>query len=189
MRLEGKSVILIPMNMDHLEDLWNAANSSAIWTFMATKIGSKDELAVSMHTAILEADKGLQMPFTVIHKDTKEVIGSTRFIDISLTNKSLEIGWTWYNPAVWRTKVNTECKYLLFELAFESMGIRRIQLKTDLRNTRSQQAIERLGALREGVMRKDRVLSDGYVRNTVLYSVLDEEWPAVKQNLLKKLNT
>jgi N-acetyltransferase len=185
--LQGESVTLVPIRMDHVAGLWEAAKPEEIWTYMATKVRSQAEIEQMINTAISEREKGTQYAFTVLN-DKNQIIGSTRFLETSTVHKSAEIGWTWYHPSVWRTKVNTECKLLLLELAFENWNLTRVQLKTDSRNIRSQHAIERLGAKREGTLRKDRVISDGYVRDTVYFSILRDEWEEVKEGLLKKLH-
>jgi N-acetyltransferase len=185
--LQGESVTLVPIRMDHVAGLWEAAKPEEIWTYMATKVRSQAEIEQMINTAISEREKGTQYAFTLLN-DKNQIIGSTRFLETSTVHKSAEIGWTWYHPSVWRTKVNTECKLLLLELAFENWNLTRVQLKTDSRNIRSQHAIERLGAKREGTLRKDRVISDGYVRDTVYFSILRDEWEEVKEVLLKKLH-
>jgi RimJ/RimL family protein N-acetyltransferase len=185
--LQGESVTLVPIRMDHVAGLWEAAKPEEIWTYMATKVRSQAEIEQMINTAISEREKGTQYAFTVLN-DKNQIVGSTRFLETSTVHKSAEIGWTWYHPSVWRTKVNTECKLLLLELAFENWNLTRVQLKTDSRNIRSQHAIERLGAKREGTLRKDRVISDGYVRDTVYFSILRDEWEEVKEGLLKKLH-
>jgi RimJ/RimL family protein N-acetyltransferase len=114
---------------------------------------------------------------------TGAAAGMTRYMTIDRPNRGLEIGGTWYGRRFRRTAMNTECKYLLMRHAFEVLGCIRVQLKTDLRNERSQQAIERLGAVREGVLRKNMIMPDGYHRSSVMYSVIDDEWPAVKARL------
>jgi len=186
--LQGETVKLLPIIDEHLEGLWEAAKPEEIWTYMAGKVRSFEEMEQMIITAIKEREKGTQYPFVVLNNDDR-IIGSTRFLDISPQNKSAEIGWTWYIPEVWRTRVNTECKYLLLKHAFENWDLRRVQLKTDYRNIRSQEAIARIGAKWEGTLRKDRVISDGFVRDTVFFSILHDEWPDVKCNLLSKLNS
>lgn len=184
--LQGKTVKLIPINMDHLEGLWEAAKPAEIWSFMASQVRTKDEMEQMIESALKERDSGTQYTFTVLDNENR-VIGSTRFLDILPLHKSAEIGWTWYHPDVWRTKVNTECKLLLFKHAFERWNLTRVQLKTDSRNLRSQQAIVRLGAVKEGTLRKDRIISGGYARDTVFFSILHEEWARVKSGLIMKL--
>jgi N-acetyltransferase len=184
--LTGEMVRLVPINYDHLDGLWEAAKPDEIWTFMATAVRSKEEMEQMIHSAINKREKGIEYTFTVVNLDNR-IIGSTRYLDIFPEHNSLEIGSTWYHPDFWRTRVNTECKYLLLQHAFESWQVRRVQLKTDSRNFRSQQAIERIGAVKEGTLRKDRKISGGYVRNTVFYSILHEEWGQVKKKLERKL--
>jgi len=184
--LKGKCVRLIPISLDHVEGLWEAAKPEEIWTYMATTVRSREEMEQMIASAVEKRESGTDYTFTVVNQDNK-IIGSTRYLDISPDNKSLEIGSTWYHPDVWRTSVNTECKYLLLNHAFESWNLRRVQIKTDSRNLRSQHAIERIGAVKEGTLRKDRKIAGGYVRDTVFYSVLQEEWETVKQELARKL--
>jgi RimJ/RimL family protein N-acetyltransferase len=185
--IQGDLVKLVPISMDHLEGLWEAAKPDQIWTYMATKVRTRAETEQMIETALSEREKGTAYTFTVLDIKNK-IVGSTRFMDISTFHNSAEIGWTWYHPSVWRTKVNTECKLLLLEHAFEKWHLTRVQLKTDSRNIRSQLAIERLGAVREGTLRKDRRLSDGYVRDTVYFSILRDEWEEVKKGLMMKLH-
>jgi N-acetyltransferase len=184
--LQGETVKLIPISMDHLEGLWEAAKPEEIWTYMATKVRSKKEMEQMIKTALKARENGTDYTFTVVTNGNR-VIGSTRFLDILSQHNSAEIGSTWYHPDVWRTKVNTECKFLLLRHAFETWNLTRVQLKTDSRNVRSQQAITRIGAVKEGVLRKDRIISDGYTRDTVFFSILSEEWEGVSTDLKQKL--
>ncbi|NHC38794.1 GNAT family N-acetyltransferase [Bacillus sp. MM2020_1] len=184
--LQGETVKLIPISMDHLEDLWEAAKPDEIWTYMATKVRSKKEMEDMIIAALKARENGTEYTFTVVNNENR-VIGSTRFLDILPRHSSAEIGSTWYHPDVWRTKVNTECKFLLLMYAFDVWKLTRIQLKTDSRNIRSQHAIARIGAIKEGVLRKDRIISDGYVRDTVFFSILCDEWKEVSTQLNIKL--
>lgn len=185
--LNGSAVNLVPVSIDHLDGLWEAAKPEEIWTFTASKVRSKAEMERTIKKAIQERDSGSAYTFTVFDH-VNRIIGSTTFLDINPAHKSVEIGSTWYHPDVWRTRVNTECKLLLLQYAFEKWGLTRVQLKTDSRNLRSQTAISRLGAVKEGTLRKDRVIADGYVRDTVFFSILNEEWENVKEQLMEKLN-
>ena len=184
--LKGETVRLLPISYEHIDGLWEAAKPDEIWTYMATTVRSEAEMEQMIAYAIQKREKGTEYTFTIINQEDK-IIGSTRYLDISREHNSLEIGSTWYHPDSWRTRVNTECKYLLLQHAFESWKVRRVQLKTDSRNLRSQKAIERIGALKEGTLRKDRKISGGYVRDTVFYSILDNEWETVKLNVERKL--
>ncbi|MNR00648.1 hypothetical protein D3C85_1164270 [compost metagenome] len=180
--LEGKRVTLLPLHESHTPGLITAANDPAIWSYM-TPLAQPTDVQKFVQQALEEQQDGLGIPFSVYDRVTDTIVGSTRFFDISAAHRHLEIGHTWYNPTVWRTRVNTECKYLLLQYGFETLNLLRVQLKTDGRNERSQAAIARLGAQKEGVLRKHRVLHDGYVRDTVMFSILDQEWPQVKQRL------
>jgi N-acetyltransferase len=185
--LTGNAVKLIPMEEHHIRSLWEAAKPEEIWDFTSSKVKSLESMQNMVLSALEDREKGISYPFVVIELNSNRIVGSTRFLDVSPLHKTAEIGWTWYNPSVWRTVVNTECKYLLLEHAFENWNLNRVQLKTDSRNHRSQKAIERIGALKEGVLRKERIIEDGYIRDTVYYSILNEEWPEVKNRLLNKL--
>jgi N-acetyltransferase len=182
-QLVGKRVKLIPLEKGHTSDLYEAARPSDIWTYMPTKGKSLEDIRNIVENAVKARENGTELPFTVYDLDTNCIIGSTRLLNISLPNKSTEIGWTWYSPSVWRTRVNTECKYLLLRYCFEELQLNRVQFKTDVRNERSRNAILRLGALQEGIIRKERVLQDGYVRDSAMYSIIKEEWHSVKQRL------
>lgn len=184
--LEGETVKLLPIGQEHIDGLWEAAKPNEIWTYMATTVRSKEEMEKMIASAIQKREKGTDYTFVVKNQENR-IIGSTRYLDISSEHKSIEIGSTWYHPDVWRTRVNTECKYLLLRHAFETWNLRRVQIKTDSRNLRSQTAIERIGAVREGTLRKDRKISGGYVRDTVFYSILQDEWESVKMELESKL--
>ncbi|MDQ1001978.1 RimJ/RimL family protein N-acetyltransferase [Neobacillus niacini] len=185
--LNGECVRLVPISLDHLDGLWEAAKPDEIWTYMAAAVRSKEEMEQMIASAIQKREKGSDYTFVVINQENR-IIGSTRYLDILPEHKSLEIGSTWYHPDDWRTRVNTECKYLLLRHAFETWEIGRVQLKTDSRNLRSQKAIERIGAVKEGTLRKDRKIAGGYVRDTVFYSILQEEWDTLKKKLEGKLS-
>ncbi|TVX94377.1 GNAT family N-acetyltransferase [Paenibacillus agilis] len=181
--LEGEGVRLVPLEQHHAEELYEAGCYKEIWTYLPIVVNSLDDMRSWIEAALSRKKQGFEYPFAVLNKETNVCIGSTRFMNMDLQNKGLEIGWTWYTPALWRSRVNTECKYLLLQYAFEQLQLIRVQLKADTRNERSNQAIARLGAVREGILRQDRVLPDGYIRNAYIYSILDKEWPEVKQRL------
>jgi RimJ/RimL family protein N-acetyltransferase len=178
--LTGRNVELIPMEVGHIEGLYEAGNFSEIWAVTQGRIASLDDAKEYVLKALGNAGA---VPFVIKERASGKLLGSTRFFDISAQNRGLEIGSTWLTPAVWRTAINTECKYLLLKHCFETLGTIRVQLKTDSRNLRSQRAIERLGAVKEGVLRNHMILPDGYVRDSVYYSILDREWPSVKSRL------
>ncbi|CAG9610205.1 GNAT family N-acetyltransferase [Pseudoneobacillus rhizosphaerae] len=185
--LVGNSVKLIPMEEHHIDDLWEAAKPEEIWNFTTSKVKSLEAMQKMVLSALDEREKGISYPFVVVELQSNRIVGSTRFLDVLPLHKTAEIGWTWYNPSVWRTVVNSECKYLMLQHAFENWNLNRVQLKTDSRNLRSQKAIERIGARKEGVLRKERIIEDGYIRDTVYYSIIKEEWLGVKKELLSKL--
>ena len=137
--------------------------------------------------ALSASEDGSEIPFAVIEAETGAAVGSTRYLDVQPAHHALEIGWTWIGPRWRRTAINTECKLLLLAHAFEALAAHRITLKTDARNVRSQRAIERIGAVREGVLRRHRVCWDGSVRDTVCYGIIDAEWPNVKERLRRLL--
>ena len=181
---------LEPLAPQHARDLFAVGSDEAIWTYMPRPVlQSVEDTQAWVQEALAVAASGTQIPFAIIHRAGGKAIGSTRYLDIRREHRGLEIGWTWVGTAYQRTPVNTECKYLLLTHAFEELGAVRVQLKTDLRNERSQRAIERIGAVREGVLRKHMALWDGFIRDTVYYSILDSEWPDVKRRLVGLLRT
>jgi len=182
--LTGKHVRLEPMTLEHVEPLAEIGIGHAFWDFMVYgKMENVDDMRGWVTDILTRAEKGTDLPFVAIHLTSGRVAGATRYLNISADDRGLEIGGTWYGLEFQRTAVNTECKYLLFEHAFETLGCIRVQLKTDLRNERSRRAIERIGAVKEGVLRNHMILPDGYFRHSVCYSVLDSEWDGVKKRL------
>jgi RimJ/RimL family protein N-acetyltransferase len=172
----------------HAEELFAAGSDEAIWTYMPRPVLTSVGDALDwIQEALAATAEGSQLAFAIIHRVSGKAIGSTRYLDIRREHRGLEIGWTWVGTTYQRTSVNTDCKYLLLTHAFEELGAVRVQLKTDLRNERSQRAIERIGAVREGVLRKHMVLWDGFIRDTVYYSILASEWPDVKRRLERLL--
>jgi RimJ/RimL family protein N-acetyltransferase len=182
--VSGTVVRLEPLGPQHVDGLLRAAADPTIWLWMPEDpSGSREAMARWMQDALAQRDAGTQQPFAIVEQASGAVMGSTRYLEIVPRDHTLEIGWTWLARQVQRTAVNTECKYLLLRHAFEDLGAMRVQLRTDLRNTRSQAAIERLGAVREGVLRKHRIVQGNYQRSTVVFSIIDDEWLAVKTRL------
>ena len=182
--LTGKHVRLDPMTEDHIPGLAEIGVGQPFWDFMLYgNINSVDDMRGWVMDILERAKKGTDLPFVAIHLGSGRVAGATRYLNITPQDRGLEIGGTWYGSEFQRTIVNTECKYLLLSHAFETLKCIRVQLKTDLRNERSQKAIERIGAVREGVLRNHMILPDGRYRHSVFYSILDTEWTNVKQNL------
>lgn len=187
--LTGKHVRLEPMTIEHTSGLAEIGLGQPFWDFMLYgNINTVDDMRNWVLDILARAEKGTDLPFVVIHLASGRVAGATRYLNIVPKDRGLEIGGTWYGPEFQRTPVNTECKYLLLRHAFETLGCIRVQLKTDLRNERSQKAIERIGAVKEGVLRNHMILLDGRIRHSVFYSILDAEWPAVKKRLEEMLN-
>lgn len=178
----------MPMALIHVPALLAAGQADEIWRCMPQHPCTLAEFQDWVQAALNEQECGTELPFVIVDRETDQVVGSTRFLDISLRHRHAEIGWTWLSPTVWRTRTNTECKFLLLRHAFEMLGLVRVCLKTDARNRRSQQAIERLGAVKEGILRRHRILPDGFIRDSVYYSIIAEEWPDVKTRLEGFLN-
>jgi len=182
--LMGKVVRLEPLSLAHVADLCEVGLDDDIWRYMLYGwVRTPQDMQRWVESMLALQEKGTDLPFAVIHLASNRAIGATRYLEIRPADRGLEIGGTWYGKAYQRTAVNTESKYLLLKHAFEQLGCIRVQFKTDLRNVRSQQAIERLGAVKEGILRNHRILPDGTIRHSVYYSIIAEEWPAVKARL------
>lgn len=180
--LEGERVKLLPMEARHAPELY-ACSTEEIWTYLPMKVSRLEQMERLVEEALRHKESGEDFPFVVYDKMLNKLVGSTRCLTLNASNRNVEIGWTWYAPEVWRTRVNTECKYLLLTYGFETLNLVRVQLKADIRNDRSNRAIRRIGAVPEGVLRQDRILPDGYIRNSKLYSIIDSEWEGVKSIL------
>ena len=179
--LEGRAARLEPLSEAHAGDLARAGREPLLWRFLmrAPLKGAEDARALVREAQAVAAD-GSQIPFAIVERSSGCAVGSTRFMDIRRAHRGLEIGSTWIAPEHQRTSINTECKRLLLAHAFEDLGALRVQLKTDARNERSQRAIERIGAVREGVLRQHMITWDGFVRDTVMYAITIDDWPRVK---------
>ncbi len=184
--LEGDKVMLVPLEHKHFPDLIAIAKDKRIWEHISIDGSDSDRMERHLKSAILKRGTGEQYPFTVIDKLTKKIIGSTFLHNIFPEHRKLEIGWTWYAPEYWRTGYNRECKLLLLRYCFETLKAVRVQLQTDATNMRSRTAIEGIGAIFEGIMRKERIRANGVFRNTVMYSIIDDEWDKVKSMLIAK---
>jgi len=186
--LTGKVVRLEPLSESHVPDLTISGQDESIWQYMLYNTIHTEQQMRSWVLDLLDRQtKGTDLPFTVIHPDSGRAIGATRYLNIRPQDRALEIGGTWYAVEFQRTAVNTECKYLLLKHAFEGLKCIRVQFKTDLRNERSQRALERIGAVKEGILRSHIITPDGFIRDSVFYSVLASEWPVVKARLEEKL--
>ena len=184
--LEGKLVRLAPLSLAHVDELAEVGLDSRIWEWNPRIVRSQSDIEAYVRMAVREAVAGLSVPFAIIDLASERAIGSSRFGNISREHGRLEIGWTWLAVQHWRTGTNTECKLLLLSHAFEDLGCSRVELKTDSMNARSRAAITRLGAKQEGILRKHILTESGRWRDTVYYSILDDEWPQVKSGLEAK---
>jgi len=186
--LIGRVVRLEPLSEAHVPYLTLAGQAESIWRYIPYGvIRTEEQMRMLVRELLDRQAHKTDVPFAVIHLETGRAIGSTRYLDIRPEHRGLEIGGTWYAPSYQRTAVNTECKYLLLRHAFETLGCIRVQFKADSRNERSLRALERIGAVKEGVLRRQVIMPDGYLRDSVYYSILDSEWPGVKARLEEKL--
>ena len=182
--LTGRHARLEPMTEAHIPALAQIGVGRDFWHFMLYgDMRTEADMRAWVWEILARAQKGTDLPFVAVDLKSGRVAGATRYLNIMPKDRGLEIGGTWYGTEFQRTAVNTECKYLLLQHAFETLGAIRVQLKTDSRNVRSQRAIERLGAVKEGMLRNHMILPDGYIRHSVFYSILDSEWDGVKKNL------
>lgn len=182
--LTGKHVRLEPMTEAHLPGLAKIGLGQDFWDFMLYgNMNTEEDMANWVRDILARAERGTDLPFVAIHLESGRVAGATRYLNIAPEHRGLEIGGTWYGLEFQRTVVNTECKYMLLKYAFETLGCIRVQFKTDLRNERSQRAIERIGAIKEGVLRNHMILPDGRYRHSVFYSIIDNEWSELKTRL------
>lgn len=181
--LTGEHVVLEPAADRHHADLLAAGHDEEVWRWLPwPRPGGEADLA-----AMLEGERRVALPYAQIDAASGRAVGITTYRDVDERHRTLEVGGTWLGRPWWRTAINTEAKLLLLGHAFETLGANRVAIKTDIRNERSQAAIARLGAVREGVLRHQYVRRDGTLRDTVIYSVIPEEWPAVRAHLLARL--
>ena len=185
--LQGEHVRLDPIDPADAPGLREVAADGALWRLWFTTVPSPDKVEAWIDIALKERDAGVSVPFTVRRQSDGAIIGSTRYMNIVAANRRLEIGTTWYRESVQRTPVNTECKCLLLAEAFERIGCHGVELRTHSMNVKSRNAIERLGAKLDGVLRSHMVMADGTLRDTCVYSILAHEWPAVRSNLRFRL--
>ncbi len=186
--LEGRHVRLEPLEERHRVDLLVAARQDPLtFRFMASDLSRADTWDTYLREALDGAARGEYVPWATVDRASGRAVGSTRFGDIAPDHGRLEIGWTWIAPSHQRTAVNTEAKLLQLGYAFDQLGATRVALKTDGRNQRSQAAIARLGAVREGTLRRHMRLPDGFLRDTVYFSILAEEWPPIRSRLEERL--
>lgn len=186
-KLLGHLVNLIPLEEEHFASLQSIAADPRIWEFYAYDASNPEKFNQVMKSAMVEKTRGTQYPFVIEYKPTRQVIGSTRFMDVQPQHKKLEIGTTWLHPDYWATAVNLECKFMLLNYCFDILNTVRVQLKTDENNIRSRKAIEKIGGKFEGILRNDMIRDNQSRRNSAYYSIIEEEWPETKTGLKEKM--
>jgi RimJ/RimL family protein N-acetyltransferase len=186
--LVGTKVVLEPLAIEHLDGLIAAVKDGELWKLWFTSIPSPESAEAYIQTALEMRSNAGALPFIVREKASNKIIGCTRYFNVDEVNQRLEIGYTWYSQSYQRTIVNTECKYLLLTHAFEKLDAIAVEFRTHWHNHKSRAAIARLGAKQDGVLRNHTKSAEGVYRDTVVFSIIDLEWPVVKQSLQFKLN-
>jgi RimJ/RimL family protein N-acetyltransferase len=188
-RLEGEIVVVEPLAPSHEEGLWEAASDPRIWRWMPVNaIESRETFGAWFAEALERTAAGLDQAFAVVGAGSGAPLGSTRYLALRPEHRGLEIGSTWLHPSAWRTGANRDAKLQMLGLAFDELGCMRVEFKTDALNERSRAALEALPARFEGIFTKHMLVRDGTLRDSAWYAVTDEEWPAVRQNLLDRLS-
>lgn len=185
--LAGRHVRLEPLDDDHAVELADAATDGELWNLWYTSVPRPEQIDDWIAEALDQRDDGRAVPFVVRRLRDERIVGSTRYMNIERKQRRLEIGHTWYSASVQRTTVNTECKALLLGHAFDALDCIAVEFRTHWFNQASRQAIERLGARQDGVLRNHQRLADGTLRDTVVFSIIDSEWPAVRRHLGSRL--
>ncbi|HKU63289.1 MAG TPA: GNAT family protein [Gemmatimonadales bacterium] len=185
--LEGRLVRLEPMRPSHLDQLCSAGLDPELWRLTVSRIATPDDMRRYIDAALAEQQAGTALPFVTIWRTTGQVIGSTRFGNAALAHRRVEIGWTWLARPWQRSGANPDAKYLMLRHAFETLGMVRVELKTSTLNQQSRGAMKKLGAVEEGVLRRHMINEDGSPRDSVFFSILADEWPAVKAGLEDRL--
>jgi RimJ/RimL family protein N-acetyltransferase len=181
-------VVVEPLAAEHEPGLQAAASDPEMFAWMPVDMAaSKQALRNWLTTSLASAEQGREVPYAIVSAESGAVLGSTRFLELRLEHLRAEIGWTWVTRSAWATGVNVETKLLLLEHAFERVGLRRVEFKTDARNERSRGALLSLGASFEGILRKHMVVRNGGERDSAYYSVIDDEWPGLKERLRSRL--
>lgn len=187
--LENQIARLEPLAEKHREALGDIASEHLLWEFVSTPAHTQEGWSQYMDTALQLRQEKKRYPFAIVDSRSGKYVGSSSYGNLSIADHRVEIGWTWIGSSYWGSGLNTACKFLLLSFAFEKMEMHRVELKTDVRNERSRQAILNLGAQEEGILRSHMQLQDGHRRDTIYYSILRAEWPEVQQRLLKKVQS
>ena len=185
--LKGEFASLEPLSVKYIDELIAAASDGELWNLTCTSVPSPQTMAETISEALKEKQSGSQFPFVVRRLSDNKIVGSTRYYSIRPEHRNLSIGFTWYAKSAQRTVINTQCKFLLLEHAFETLNCISVALHVDDTNLVSQAAVKRLGAKQEGILRNDRIMPDGRIRNTHCYSIIDNEWPDIKRGLEGRL--
>ena len=186
--LEGKYIRLEPLSLAHHAGLCDIGLDDTIWRWNPrAPMRTPDDVQRYIESALQQQAKGASLPFATVERASGRAVGSTRFAEIDVDNRRVEIGYTWIAPPWQRTPVNTEAKYLMMRHAFETWGCIRVELKTDSLNERSRNAILRIGAKQEGILRNHMLTHSGRLRHSVYFSIIESEWPAVKASIEAKL--
>ena len=181
--VDGDFVSIVPLSMKHKDDLTAAVCDGELYRLWYTKVPRPEDMSAEIERRLSLQAVGSMLPFTIISKTTNKAVGMTSYMNIDALNKRVEIGSTWYRRSVQRSPLNTECKLLLLQHAFENLGCICVELRTHFMNTQSRRAIERLGAKLDGILRSNALMENGAIRDTAVYSIILSEWPAVKENL------
>ena len=186
--LTGNLVTLKPLTLKDVPGLTDAVKDGDIWKLWYTSAPKPDEVKAYIQRAIGEFDMDKSLPFAISSNESNRIVGTSRFMNADARNKRVEIGTTWYSQSAQRTGINTECKYLMLQYAFETLGCIAVEFRTHWHNTQSRNAIARLGAKQDGVLRNHQIDPYGLLRDTVVFSILNSEWPTVKNSLQFKMN-
>lgn len=187
--MEGEFVRLEPLKIEHFDRLLEVGMDESLWKLTSNVVEKPSDLRRYVETALDDFEKKVALPFVTMDRAQNKIVGSTRFGNIDVKNRKTEIGWTWINPAWQRTCINSEAKLLMLTHAFETWKCIRVELKTDVLNDKSRNAMLRMGAKEEGTLRNHMITEAGRFRDSVYFSIIDSEWPEAKRNLAAKLRS
>ncbi len=185
--LKGTFATLEPLKREHVEALKLATMDGELWKLWYATVPSPEEMEAYVNSALSDISRG-SLPFTVVDNSTGKIVGTTRFYSMERAHKRAMLGYTWYARTAQGTAINADCKFLLLRYFFEQERGNAIEFRTHFFNEKSRRAIERLGAKQDGILRSHQIMKDGSIRDTVVYSIITSEWPAVRNNLLSRLN-
>lgn len=186
--IQGNLVLLKPLSIEHVEALTQAVKDGKLWELWYTSAPNPENVKVYIETAVTEYKEDRSLPFVIVRKEDNQIVGTTRFMNANSKHKRLEIGTTWYSKSAQRTGINTECKYLLLKYAFETLNCIAVEFRTHFHNVQSRNAIARLGAKQDGILRNHSIDKSGNLRDTVVFSIINNEWNTVKQSLEFRMN-